>query len=339
MVDGTPDKIWYTPSGGGVPMTAFTLHGRNFTMPDGYADYSGFSIAPISADMGGATSIVGNIAEGAAIGVASADLRIPNQAPQASRLPVSDGYWTDLLMPGESSWLSTKPSVNAITSGAPVPFTNGLPQLQQWSRGSYDFPNLTGNNNHDFGLAYEKIAANQGLPNKTAAKIWLSQQELTLHHNPNGVRLELIPSALHNNVPHAGGATILKNWDYSQGTPWQVFQANRLAQGARYLGIAGTVVGAAVDADSLYSQYQISSRTGNYSNTYNETARVTGGWAGALTFGSSGAQIGAGFGSLLGPIGTVAGGIVGGAIGGAVGYTAGGWAFQGAWNDARSFFH
>ncbi|PHV05358.1 hypothetical protein CSQ96_20900 [Janthinobacterium sp. BJB412] len=50
MVDGIPDKIWYTPSGGGVPMAAFALNGRNFTMPDGYADYSGFSIAPVSAD-------------------------------------------------------------------------------------------------------------------------------------------------------------------------------------------------------------------------------------------------------------------------------------------------
>lgn len=33
-------------------MTAFTLDGRNFTMPDGYADYSGYSVAPISADIG-----------------------------------------------------------------------------------------------------------------------------------------------------------------------------------------------------------------------------------------------------------------------------------------------
>jgi hypothetical protein len=238
------------------------------------------------------------------------------------------GGWTNPARPGDSGWVSTKPTVIAITGGVPVQFKNGFPNFEPWSQGKFNFPNLTGHNSIDFPLAYEKIAQKERLSNNSAAQRWLKQQGLTLHHNPNGVSLDLIPSNLHNTakgIPHAGGGTILRNWDYSRGTPWQEFRANQIAAGARYVGRGMTVIGAGVDAASLYGEYSSSRQTGNYSNTDNEAARIATSWAGARAIGTFGAQIGAEAGLAFGPVGMVVGGIAGGLIGGAAGYYAGSW--------------
>ena len=236
------------------------------------------------------------------------------------------GRWTNPARPGNSGWISNKPTVIAETGGKPVQFRENYAKFTPFAREKYNFKDLTGNNNHDFAKAYKAIAEKHGMPNPSAAKTWLADNGLMLEHNPNGVTLEVLRANLHNSGPgitHAGGASNLRNWDYSKGTPWQEFQANRLAVGGRVLGGVGMAYGAYVDGRSLYSEYQTSAKTGNYSNTYNEGARITAGWAGALEFGAAGAEIGATWGALGGPVGVVAGGIVGSLIDGGLGYWAG----------------
>ena len=163
--------------------------------------------------------------------------------------------------------------------------------------------------------------------------MFVEEQGVTLHHNENGFSLDKIPSPLHNNLPHSGGATILRNWDSSLGTPEQFFKANRIAAGGRYLGAAGMAYGAVVDGRSLITQYQISQQTGNYSNFAAEGLRVAGGWGGAWAVGTAGAEFGAGFGSVFGPVGFVVGGLVGGVVGGALGYAGGSYAVPGIASD------
>ena len=46
-----------------------------------------------------------------------------------------------------------------------------------------------------------------------------------------------------------------------------------------------TGLGLALDGLSLHTEYQLSTETGEYSNTYREGARIAGGWAGASTGG------------------------------------------------------
>jgi phage tail tape-measure protein len=98
-----------------------------------------------------------------------------------------------------------------------------------------------------------------------------------------------------------------------------------------------TAIGAAVDGYSLYSQYQQSAKTGDYSNTYREGVRIAGGWTGAYAMGAAGAEFGASFGMAFSPLGAVVGGLVGGIIGGGLGYFAGSSASVGIADDFGLF--
>jgi hypothetical protein len=113
-----------------------------------------------------------------------------------------------------------------------------------------------------------------------------------------------------------------------------LWAARGLAKNLAVFGRGLTAVGAAVDGYSLYSQYQQSAQTGNYTNTYREGVRIAGGWAGAYAVGAAGAEFGAGIGLAFSPLGAVIGGFVGGAIGGTIGYFGGSYASVGIANDA-----
>lgn len=267
-----------------------------------------------------------NYAAAIGIGMALPNNSIPFRAPQSIHIPVSYGSWADPAKPGNSGWISTKPTVIAITAGKPIPFSNNLAGFDRWRQDRFNFPNLTGNNTHDFRLGHEAIAKKYNLPSNAAAERWLKQRGLMLHHHHNAVSLDVLPKNLHNKqpgIPHAGGATILRNWDYSKGTPWQEFRANQLAKGARVFGGVGMVYGAYTDGAGLVDEWQISQKTGNYSNTYNEAARVTGAWTLAWGGGVAGAKLGGAIGAFGGPVGVVVGGLIGGAIGGGIGYASG----------------
>ena len=128
--------------------------------------------------------------------------------PAGWRLPATNGEW--LGTPGNSGWLSYNGDVNAVTGGQPIPFNNGYPDFSQWSQGSFTFSNLTGTNS-DFSLVYQAFADENGLANQTAGQNMLRDLELTPHHVEDGQTIQLIPTPLHSNVPHIGGASILRN--------------------------------------------------------------------------------------------------------------------------------
>lgn len=127
--------------------------------------------------------------------------------PRGWRLPATNGKW--LGTPGDSGWLSSNPEVNAITGGKPIPFNKGYPDFSEWSQGSFTFDNLTGTSN-DFSLVNQAVAKEYGLPNQTAGQNLLRELELTPHHVEDGETIQLIPTALHSNIPHIGGASILR---------------------------------------------------------------------------------------------------------------------------------
>jgi hypothetical protein len=128
--------------------------------------------------------------------------------PAGWRLPASKGQWSGT--PGDSDWISDNPAVNAVTDDQPIPFRRGHPDFSPWARGSYKFDDMTGDDS-DFGKVYDAVAKEQGLPNRSAGQKWLSTQELTPHHVHDGATIELVPRALHDNVPHLGGASGLRN--------------------------------------------------------------------------------------------------------------------------------
>jgi hypothetical protein len=61
----------------------------------------------------------------------------------------------------------------------------------------------------DFSLVHQELADRLGLPNKTAAEAWLKDRGLTAHH-ASPTTIQLVPSKLHNNVPHTGSAADLR---------------------------------------------------------------------------------------------------------------------------------
>ena len=98
------------------------------------------------------------------------------------------------------------------------------------------------------------------------------------------------------------------------------------------------VVGAGIDGYSLGTQINQSFNTGNWQNTGNEAARVTGAWTGAWAYGQGGAVGGAWLGALTGPLAPIAVPtftVIGGIGGGIVGYWLGGKAGQNVYNYAN----
>ncbi|RVU37138.1 LysM peptidoglycan-binding domain-containing protein [Rheinheimera riviphila] len=90
------------------------------------------------------------------------------------------------------------------------------------------------------------------------------------------------------------------------------------------VGKASLVTGVALDSYSLGTEINTSLETGNWGNTYQESARIGGAWTGAWVGAKAGAAVGAGFGSFIPVVGTTAGALVGGVAGGIYGYVKGG---------------
>lgn len=83
------------------------------------------------------------------------------------------------------------------------------PTSINWSQGNLEIENMTGSKK-DFDLVYQHLKDVGGLKSKAEAKRFLKQNGLTPHHHPDMKTIQLIPSDLHNNLPHEGGASKLR---------------------------------------------------------------------------------------------------------------------------------
>ena len=119
------------------------------------------------------------------------------------------GHWNK----NKTVWKSDIPEVNAITGGKGIHFTGKesqrTPDFSPWSRGSYKITGLTGKNEEDFPKLYAKIAARKNI-SVSKAEHWVKQNGLTPHHVACN-ELLLVPTALHENIPHTGAASMLRN--------------------------------------------------------------------------------------------------------------------------------
>lgn len=96
----------------------------------------------------------------------------------------------------------------------------------------------------------------------------------------------------------------------------------------KYGGRALAVVGAVVDGASIVGEARTSMKTGDWSNTERQTARVAGGWLGAA---AAGAAVGAVSGTIVPGLGNLAGFVIGAAAG-AAGYWLGSNAAEAGFN-------
>ncbi len=126
-----------------------------------------------------------------------------------TRLPRTEGSWTSGT-PGNGLWKSDIPAVNKVTGGKPIEFVNGRPAFTPWSKGQIKFkPGELNGTRQDFDKVYDYVAKQKNLPSRNAAKNYLRDADLTPHHL-DGTTIQLIPSELHNSVPHIGSASDLR---------------------------------------------------------------------------------------------------------------------------------
>ncbi len=107
--------------------------------------------------------------------------------------------------------------IMSITKGKPTKFNEGYPDFPEYSAklknadgklvpGKVEIP-MKGENT-DFDAARSAMAEKLGVAKFKEPKGY------TWHHHHDGTTMELIPSALHNNVPHTGGARLARDSGY-----------------------------------------------------------------------------------------------------------------------------
>ena len=135
---------------------------------------------------------------------------VVNKSNPRKRLPKSNGHWEGAV--GDSLWISDIKDVNKITNGAGIPFVNGRPDFSQWSQGVIEFEQgVLDGTKKDFGRIYDRMKELSGgaLTSRSKAREVLKKMGVTPHHYSD-TQIQLIPSALHNNIPHIGSASDMR---------------------------------------------------------------------------------------------------------------------------------
>jgi hypothetical protein len=146
------------------------------------------------------------------------------------QLPVENGHWDG--EPGNGMWKSDLDEVNAITGNKPIKFEDGYPDLQPYEQGRVgtaemsEHPSwkggLQGNSIGDFASADYAFAKQQGgdflnadgSPCIARVAEYRDANDLTWHHHQDMATMQLVPTDLHNNVPHSGGASLIRKEAY-----------------------------------------------------------------------------------------------------------------------------
>lgn len=130
--------------------------------------------------------------------------------PYGARVPKTGGQWKAadgrVGQRGNSLWHPTPGTaktkeIDKITGGKPIRFKDGYPDFSAYSNKDVKI-NMTGDDYWDFKRANEKAGFNE------------TPEGFTWHHHQDGETMQLIPSELHNNVPHTGGASVVADKEF-----------------------------------------------------------------------------------------------------------------------------
>lgn len=127
--------------------------------------------------------------------------------PKGWRLP-KNGTWEGEA--GHSNFIPTDPESLGLKPGDKIPFVGGMPDFSQYATETIDVPGMTGVHDTDMPLIHRTYAEAHELANQTAGRTALSNAGLTPHH-AGGSTVHIVPTQLHANVRHNGGAAELRN--------------------------------------------------------------------------------------------------------------------------------
>ncbi len=131
--------------------------------------------------------------------------------PDAKHMPVEghNGNWQGQR--GESVWASTHPQVMKITHGEGVAFAAGYPNFEPWALATVRCEaGILQGTSGDMRKADGLWACNMGCEVGLARQL-RKQRGMVWHHVEDGRTMHLLPNLLHANIPHAGGAVLLRH--------------------------------------------------------------------------------------------------------------------------------
>lgn len=135
--------------------------------------------------------------------------------------PVENGEWSGKR--GDSEWhpdreyIPGKSNPDGKSMGEildnygidKIVFKNGEPDFSEISAGSVEIENFTENRTDNFDLADIKMAEQKRcLPEEI--REWRKSNGYTWHECKDMKTMLLVPSAIHNNIPHSGGISEIK---------------------------------------------------------------------------------------------------------------------------------
>jgi hypothetical protein len=141
------------------------------------------------------------------------------------RMPRSRGAWSNPNKPGNCTWISTRKEVLSIVPDGKVEFVNGYPNFRPWSVGetritqagkASDFGDAdlafalqikSGRTPPPAGYTRADFLGRSGDPIAAGTERFRQAEGLTWHHHQGGTVMLLVPTKLHANIPHTGGAS------------------------------------------------------------------------------------------------------------------------------------
>ena len=128
-----------------------------------------------------------------------------------------DGQWD----PKQSGLADDKVKrIESVTGGKPVSFKDGHPDFSddvhqaKGADGQAVPASVQIQLDRNGAREVDFDAARAAMAEKLGVREYSEPKGFTWHHKEDGTTMELVPSALHNNVPHSGGVSIAKDPSY-----------------------------------------------------------------------------------------------------------------------------
>ena len=145
------------------------------------------------------------------------------EVARINRLPLNGGVWTGER--GNSNWI---PDDNIRPGGKltnpenktgkelkekykfeSIPFKNGEADFSKIAKGEVQIDNFTDDRDINFFQADKKMSEQKGCTQKEI-ETWRLENKYTWHECKDCKTMQLVPTEVHGNIPHAGGIAEIK---------------------------------------------------------------------------------------------------------------------------------
>lgn len=161
------------------------------------------------------------------------DENVNNVSEGIRRIPKENGAWTG--EPGNSKWVPDKDYIPKVYNPDEekwrdilekyridgIDFNDGEPDFSEVADATVEIDDFSDSRAKNFAQADEKLAEQWNKEAKDGRTDWTSddvvdyreENSMTWHERSDMKTMDLVPSEVHNNVPHSGGISEIKKHD------------------------------------------------------------------------------------------------------------------------------